>query len=469
MKKSTFLPVVLFFIALSVSLAFIPKSNRQQQSVALYLDSSGTDLVDLKAGFDNQYFYPDSNSNIAYYLELSADEYTPSNLARVPLNIALVIDRSGSMQGDKLKYVKEAVNFVVDNLGANDYLSIVIYDDAVDVLLEPQLVAKKEHIKSLVNKITDRGSTNLSGGMLKGFDLIKGNFKDGYVNRVLLLSDGLANQGITDPTALKHIATNMSAEFGITLSTFGVGLDFNEDLMMDLAEAGRANYHFIASPDEVPSIFSEELSGLLSVVAQNVDLIISIPEGLRPVRVYGYERGNNPLEIRLKLHDLISEETKSMVIEFERTSTANSFTVNAEVSFADAVDLGNVKKLNVSSTIKACNSYNEWLGGTDSAVVAQHVLFKSNYLLSETIKAVDDDRYDDAQEIMRSNQGFLSEHKTYMWKSKDLKSQDSIVNMYDSTMIKNIREEREMDAIYIKSTQKSIKSDNYKARKKGVK
>jgi Ca-activated chloride channel family protein len=111
------------------------------------------------------------------------------------------------LNGSKINYVKEAAKFVVDNLTKDDILSIVIYDDEVEVLQKAIKVENKQLIKNKINSIIDRGSTNLTGGMLKGYAEVKSNFSKGYVNRVLLLSDGLANIGITDSAEINKIVS----------------------------------------------------------------------------------------------------------------------------------------------------------------------------------------------------------------------------------------------------------------------
>ncbi len=228
------------------------------------------EILSLKVSSDNLYFTPD-RKELYLYINIKAEKAREKK-ERTPLNLSLVLDRSGSMQGDKIKYACEACKFVADNLEPNDILSLVIYDDQVNVLSASAPVKDKLKLKQLINSITDRGSTNLSGGMLEGYNQVHTTHDKKRVNRVLLLSDGLANQGITDPKILQQMAREKNQTEGMTLSTFGVGEDFNELLMTGLAEYGSGNYYFIDSPDKIPTIFAKELQGLLSVVAQNTNI-----------------------------------------------------------------------------------------------------------------------------------------------------------------------------------------------------
>lgn len=215
----------------------------------------------------------ESEHDVHVMVELVAPE-APAQDARAPLAVSLVIDRSGSMAGRKLQVTRGCAAFLAQRLGPGDHLSLVAYDDEVQ-LLAP-LVPVGEHREALlatIGRISSGGSTNLSGGWLKGVETLDGA-PEGAARRVVLLSDGLANVGITDRGSLRRMAERALGASGTRTSTIGFGADFDEDLMTEMAEAGGGAAYFAETPDDAPGIFGREFSDLISLVAQNVSVEI---------------------------------------------------------------------------------------------------------------------------------------------------------------------------------------------------
>ncbi|MCC6448571.1 MAG: VWA domain-containing protein, partial [Chitinophagaceae bacterium] len=181
--------------------------------------------ITFSTSFENNY-YTNKMREGYFYAEVRAGKYRNDHATESPLNISLVIDRSGSMRGDKIYNAKNAAKYIIDQLNENDYVSIVIYDDEIDVLQEATHPFNKRAIKQKIDAIKERASTNLMGGAEAGYRQVKRNYNDRYINRVLLLSDGMANAGITNPREINHIIRNHNNNDGITISTFGLGLDY---------------------------------------------------------------------------------------------------------------------------------------------------------------------------------------------------------------------------------------------------
>lgn len=241
---------------------------------------------------------------------------SPDDALRRPLNLSLVIDRSGSMAGEKIDYTRQAAQFLVQHLGANDTFSIVLYNDKVETLLAPEQVSNKDSIAQLLERIRVRGTTNLSGGWLEGCMHVASHKSDKAMNRVILMTDGLANRGVTDNNTLITMAKQKYGE-GVATTAMGLGKDFNEDLMMEMANAGGGAFYFIESPEVTPEIFQEELSGLLSVVGQNLTITITTSHndvtGLRQLNAYPVDIAGR--ETSFRLGDIFANEVKTLVLE----------------------------------------------------------------------------------------------------------------------------------------------------------
>ncbi len=197
---------------------------------------------------------------------------------RRPFNLSLVIDRSGSMAGRSLKQALKAAEMLVEQLGPDDLLSLVVYDDTVDTILPPGNVTDKPAIREKIRQVRAGGTTNLSGGWLKGCEHVLARYGADMIHRVLLLTDGQANVGVTDPQVLINTA-RQKADAGVVTTTLGFGANFNEDLLIGMAQAAGGNFYFIQTPDDAEEVFRIEVESLASVVAQNLALTITPASG----------------------------------------------------------------------------------------------------------------------------------------------------------------------------------------------
>ncbi|MDB4285612.1 VWA domain-containing protein, partial [bacterium] len=258
--------------------------------------------VRVRADFDNAYVHTTRLGDRHLEIEVIAPDGPPLHGdRRSPMNIALVIDKSGSMaHAGKMNYVKEAARRMLDRLNYGDRFAIVTYDDDVRVLVRSEAVEDPSRARRLIDGLYPGGSTNLGAGLIEGYEQVRRHYIPGGTNRVLLLSDGLANRGITSARELSRIVGRESGR-GVSLATFGVGLDFNEDLLASMAESGRGTYYYIDRPQRIPEILAREFSIIRQIVALDVVITIEVrPEVIvRDVMGYEYLREGSRYRVRI--------------------------------------------------------------------------------------------------------------------------------------------------------------------------
>ncbi|MCP4751314.1 MAG: VWA domain-containing protein [Proteobacteria bacterium] len=259
---------------------------------------------------------------------------------RPRLNLAIVIDRSGSMSGQgKMDYAKTSSKMLVDSMKPTDRLAIVEYDDQITVPWPSAPVESPEMIKRQIDKLRPRGSTNLTGGMMKGADEILKSLDRNTINRVVLLSDGLANTGVTNPIEIKRLVREASRK-GVKITTMGLGTDYNEDLMQAIAENAAGNYYYIESPTQMSRIFKEELGTLFTTVAKEVTMTFEPTAAVSKVDVLGYVATQNEAKTKIEMEGFYSGEKRSFLIRLEvkPKKTGKVKLGRLELAYFDMVD-----------------------------------------------------------------------------------------------------------------------------------
>jgi Ca-activated chloride channel family protein len=241
----------------------------------------------------------------------------PGPAARPPVCVLPVIDVSGSMAGEKLHFAKQAVMKLVDHLAPGDRCGVVVFSTRVETLAAPAEMtqARKDALKGLVGRLSPQQNTNLGGGLLAGLDHARvAKLPPGMLVRVILFTDGLANEGPAKTRA--EILALLEENLGeATLSAFGFGDDADQELLRDLATRGKGNYAYVRGPEDALTAFARELGALLSTVAQRIEVTVAPRDGLVLTDVVSdvdatEERG----VVRVRIPDLLAEEERTIVL-----------------------------------------------------------------------------------------------------------------------------------------------------------
>src|SRR5215207_10643767 len=237
----------------------------------------------------------------------------------MPLNFCLVLDRSGSMQGPKLTAMKDATKRVIDTLTPQDVVAIVLFDDTVQVLAPATLAADKDALKAAIDSIEEAGGTALSGGMQAGQAELSKYAAPDRVSAMLVLTDG---QTWGDEDSCRTIATQLG-QAGAQITALGLGAEWNEKLLDELAEATGGASDYVADPAQITSFFQRAIRAAQGTVAQDARLLLRLARDVMPRTIYrttpvianlGYQpAGQN--EIAVKIGNLEANDPACLIVD----------------------------------------------------------------------------------------------------------------------------------------------------------
>ncbi|HQK75240.1 MAG TPA: VWA domain-containing protein [Candidatus Hydrogenedentes bacterium] len=250
------------------------------------------------------------------YLRVAMTGFEVEEADRTPVNVAIVLDKSGSMGGEKIQHAREAAVMAIQRLRADDIVSVVVYDTTVNVLVPATKLSNKEAVIDTVRSISAGGNTALFAGVSRGANEVRKFHSKNCVNRVILLSDGLANVGPSAPSDLAELGQSLGRE-NISVTTIGLGLGYNEDLMTQLAMHSDGNHMFAETPTELAGVFDAEFGDVLAVVAQDVLVTIELDARVRPVRGLGREVEITGQRATARLNQLYAGQMKYALLEVE--------------------------------------------------------------------------------------------------------------------------------------------------------
>jgi Ca-activated chloride channel family protein len=235
---------------------------------------------------------------------------------RTPLNLCLVIDRSGSMEGPPMEYVKQACAHVVDLLSPNDVLSIVVFDEIVEVLMAPQRVTNKEPIKQGIQQLQPGYTTNLYDGITLGAQQLQQLQDPGRATRMIVFSDGDPTAGIKDFASLVQHA-GQTRQSGISITFLGFGQEYNEELLAAMAKKAGGNYYYIAQPHLIPEVFRAELEKMMTISSTQARLEIKLARWVDLKGMTGHSPVPGQREVVLDLADLERGAMMQIVVDLE--------------------------------------------------------------------------------------------------------------------------------------------------------
>lgn len=219
----------------------------------------------------------------------------PAELERPPLNLALAIDVSGSMQGDSIYYVREGLSRMLDHLDPGDKISLITFSDHASVITE-FVAGDDPALEQAIDNLVASGGTNIFDGLRSALEMIEGSMESTQQNRVILLSDGMATEGIVSDAKILEMAAAYT-ELGIGLTTIGIGKDFDTELMRSLSEGGSGAFYFLEDPQAVQEVFVEEVTSFLVPLAEEVTITADIADNYVLRGIYGTKqftaKGNN--------------------------------------------------------------------------------------------------------------------------------------------------------------------------------
>jgi len=339
---------------------------------------------------------------------------------RTAVNVAIVLDKSGSMTGEKLRKAKDAAFASIDRLGPNDIVSVIAYDQTVDVLVPATKVSDRQTLRASIEKLSAGGSTALFAGVSKGAAEVRKFLDRQRVNRIILLSDGQANVGPSSPADLGNLGASLIKE-GISVTTLGLGLDYNEDLMTQLARKSDGNHYFIENSTDLARQFGYEFDDVLSVVAQEVTVGITCGPGVRPIRVLGREADITGQTVTTYVNQVYGNQEKYVLLEVEvpaQQAGTEQNLANVNVSYVNMASKNPDKIARVAST-RFTGSASLVESSTNATVMTSAIEQIAVERNKQAVLLRDQGKIEEARKVLLDNAAFLSENAV-KYNSKEL-------------------------------------------------
>ena len=342
------------------------------------------------------------------YLRIGLNGCERQPTERTPVNVAFVIDRSGSMQGARIVQAREAAAAAIRRLDRNDIASVVIFDDKIDVLVQAQNVDDHAVFIDRIRQVGARGSTAIHGGVIEGAQQVRQNLDQRRLNRVVLSSDGQANVGPRRPEDFAQLGRELLAQ-GISVSTIGLGMQYNEDLMQQLARASDGNHTFVGETTDLIQVFNKEFDDVLASCAQTVSIDVELRPGVRVVRALSRDGKIEGQTAQFQLNQVYAATEHYVLMEVEVDQGAASGDAGGNVdlgrvrvSYSTPQD-GSRQTIETPVLARFSESNTEVAASRDITVVEAVVEQSVRERTAAAIALRDQGQHDQAQGLFRQN------------------------------------------------------------------
>lgn len=321
--RKTFLTIVLLITATGAALAYMGASSSGTKNLPPGTVTNQKEPLAIDAALTQNKVLQGSDGIISVALTLTGvDVPGGDGKNNQPVDLVVVLDRSGSMQGQKINHARQAVSQLIDQMGEKDRIGIITYSNHVETLspLVHLNGAQRKRLVAAVNRIVPSGGTNLGGGLQSGISTAMYTEHSGRQRKIILVSDGLANQGITSVRALGAMAAN-GTEYDLGITTVGVGYDFNEVLMTTIADHGGGNYYFLENPRAFSAILQQEFETTRNVIAGNVELRIPLKDGVQLIDAGGYPIRTEGSVAIIRPGDIMAGQQRTLYLSYRVPTT----------------------------------------------------------------------------------------------------------------------------------------------------
>ncbi|CAA9246991.1 MAG: hypothetical protein AVDCRST_MAG20-1990 [uncultured Acidimicrobiales bacterium] len=393
--------------------------------------------MDASVRLDHTFVAMESANAVHAMLELSFPE-APGSDERAPLHVALVLDRSGSMGGEKLEATKACATHLVRRLRPEDELAIVAFDDEVTLVAGLEGV-DGDRLAAAIDGIWPGGTTNLSGGWLKGLEELGRATGDGP-RAVVLLTDGRANVGVVEPERLVAMTSGARTQGAVT-STIGFGDGFDEQLLSDMADAGGGNAHYAAGPEDAPAIFAEEFEGLASTVAQNVSVEIRPGADVEVLAVLNDHPATPvPGGVQLALGDAWGGDRRRIVFRLGIPAVAElgpRKVAEVRLRWTDVTAVPALHDVTVPVLVNVAAGLDVDGAAVDGAVVEEVVVLEAAQAEREARKQADEGDFAAARNLLAGSAARLREQAPLSSRPQELLDQAEAIDASGSMMAPN--------------------------------